>query len=1450
MKKKKTQIKMKQVLLLCFALLTGVSAWSQTGVGVVLLTDEAYTFPETTVDSTSTVTFQLVNQLATTQTVYFGTMEAPFSLDDNTPQVLESQDTVEVTMLFNPTAVGTYSTELEVVGGIFGSATLSVSGTGIQVALDWVQAGLAFDTTALGQTSTQSLTLYNIGQGTALVEDVQFSNAAFTTVAGTSTLSIPEGGSASLEVAFAPVNAGSYSETLTISTNDPNNPTLTFSLDAVAISEVSGEICDQTWTPANSPYTLVGDVVVPAGCTLTLEAGTEVIGNDHDIEVFGSFFADGEDGNEVTISCGELISHTAAEQMVLTHSTVTETNEFSFPDVDYRSLQDTSLNDSNLPLPQALDSLAEVYAGGFNFQNTCQCDYHLFENENSESHFGKYSEDFSDDEGQGWTPSGSVDSQGGSGNYQVYYNGSTSYYYNTYIESPQFLLNPGEWVQQLSFRSRMDYWSTNYSRSMTYEVSYNNGSWETLGTSDSPNDNAWIESNFELYPPSNVQTVQFRIRFYYRYYSYCYVDDFELTTNFYPGIDVPFTTAAAAAAAASLSTGGINLHNVAFMGDFHSVNDSLSVVIENSSIGKNAARERESHGLGLYANHVEMQTTQSAFANHDLDGVHIESDFTGWTSMEVSISGNGADGVSVNGDLDWTSTEDIVQGNGEDGIDAGANSNITMFGPEIWENEGRGLAAGEGSAVDLDYARIDGNGSHGVDLESGGSLDLANSRLLNNGGQGIQSGSPTTLNHCNLAFNGGTGLVLTGNNFHTLNNSILWGNNETNYTQIDIGGGVISTSYSTVQGQSGYGVTGSGQFYWGEGVIEADPLFADDDLHLNIYSPCVDGGQPWLMDAHMPYGLGGVRADMGMYGGPDNAYWGGLALPDGASTLQAVEDAPQDQGNTVGLTFSSSFYDNSELVNNVTHYAFWRHFDPTGEAISSLEEGNWELLGTMPSLSLDNYAYQAPTLGNTNAFGDFSSCYFVAAHTADDDTYWISNVVCGESVDNLAPEEPELNGLVLETGAAQVFWPEPAESDYAYTEIFSDAGFAATISADTLVTDAAAPAGAITYTAVHYDVNGNASDVATVTLDVGLGEDVIPLQAGWNLISLDRSPVAPQVEEVFDDLQSGNLQYVTSFSGGVEFYDPNGLSFLNSLSNVEDYRGYWVKVAEADTLHVAGSALNGTVVPQLQSGWNLIGYAGAEDVMPAAHFADEIAADNLLYVTGFDAGFSYFDPNGLPFLNSLNALRNGFGYWVKVLEGAEAGNGLTVANAFRNQQVASPAFMVVNGVSDLVDAEGGVVQVVNALGQTVAELPILADGYLMSTAIFGDDPVTATAEGCQPGEPLHFEWNGRRAEQVVTFEDQMTFKQLALTFNTTGFEVYPNPFSTVLTITGTNVQPATVSIQLTDAQGRQVADLVSAGQVAGPWNFDLTGIEMSPGIYNCTIQVEGQPAFHQKVIRQ
>ena len=46
----------------------------------------------------------------------------------------------------------------------------------------------------------------------------------------------------------------------------------------------------------------------------------------------------------------------------------------------------------------------------------------------------------------------------------------------------------------------------------------------------------------------------------------------------------------------------------------------------------------------------------------------------------------------------------------------------------------------------------------------------------------------------------------------------------------------------------------------------------------------------------MPHGLGTIRADAGLYGGPNNFVWGGDNLPSGVPEIDNIEDLPQDQG--------------------------------------------------------------------------------------------------------------------------------------------------------------------------------------------------------------------------------------------------------------------------------------------------------------------------------------------------------------------------------------------------------------------------------------------------------------------------------------------------------------------------------------------------------------------------
>ena len=106
-------------------------------------------------------------------------------------------------------------------------------------------------------------------------------------------------------------------------------------------------------------------------------------------------------------------------------------------------------------------------------------------------------------------------------------------------------------------------------------------------------------------------------------------------------------------------------------------------------------------------------------------------------------------------------------------------------------------------------------------------------------------------------------------------------------------------------------------------------------------------------------------------------------------------------------------------------------------------------------------------------------------------------------------------------------------------------------------------------------------------------------------------------------------------------------------------------------------------MPGVAEGWNLVGYA-ARSACGAWHvFAELEATGDLLYVTGFDQGVEVYNPNGLPFLNTLTEMRNGYGYWVKSAVATDGDVLATWQATCCPPSMPTPRYDVVNGVSEL-----------------------------------------------------------------------------------------------------------------------------------------------------------------------
>ena len=1424
-------------------------------------------FPPTTVDSTSTISLIVINELALPQEVSLSGLNLPF-VPENLIMSIPSNDTMSLHIDFIPDGIGQYSDTLIISGSVFGTDSLYFTGEGALPIVGLPIDSLDFGVVSISNVHERFIPIINSGNGSLFIGTPSSSDPGFFSYGG---LSVAEADTAFLPVFFSADLANSYSATLTIPTTDPYNSSVEVNLTALAISELSGEMCGNL-SVNNSPYQLIGNVVIPADCELTVEPGVVIQGDEYRIEVMGELHANGTAADPIFVVVESIISHVDASKCTFTHCQVTENQDaYTESELDEYMIQilaEAHQMDevSYLQEINAQEDQVEFYTLPFLYNFGVDVDG----NDDGTLIGEGYNESGDDNSWQGWS--------GGSNGDDYYFSTNNSGSRNFF--SPILQLNPeiGERIEGFSFDFKVDFYSA-CDYEVRFYISVDGGDWQeyyynTCEFGWTNFDYDWDDIAQSLNIEAEPQTIQFR--FYTHYYNRLWdmrIDNFLMDTSSpYDGLEIssetsnslldyfgsqpPYTTQWDFLQQ-GINTGGIHLEHTNWAGSHLSWGDEVDVVLDHSSLMGFDVDAEPNHGIWIQGDHSTLEIDESSILGHPLDGIHIRGDNTALNGYGWHMAANGDQGFHSTGtcQLDLDSID--VEFNGGDAFEILGTAEVDVYQSRIEDNGGDAFELdGANSDLIMQYSFLRNNSGDGIEMASNSILDLQNTLIGYNGGDAIATGGAAMVNYSNIIGNGLR--AIHASNFSTLDNSIIWFNGAIPQLTTD---NAYAASYCNVQGLNA--LLTSTQFAWGDECIGTNPALEDSLGHLDPYSPCVDGGMPWEQDAHIPMGLGSSRADMGMYGGPANAYWGGQAPPDGSVVITDVFDIPNDQGGQLGIQFSASPFDFGGLGFNVTYYSIWRDLAVASDTLIDVDEGNWEQIGTVPAQGFNQYGYTAETL--VNSYPDDPGCvtnFIVLAHTTDNNIYWVSEVAGACAVDNLAPADPELNGLILDDAdalAIQLSWPAPEEEDYAYTEIASDAGFTAQLNNDTLVVDETVIYGeSYTYTVQHVDINGNASNPVALTLEASAGADLIPLVPGWNLISSDRAPQPDGIESIVSSLEPGNLEFITAFNDGVEFYNPNGLSFLNTLSSWDGGYGYWVKVYDTDTLEISGSPLPADYLPALNAGWNLIGYPNATGASPAIYFDDFIAEGTLEFVTGFNQGSSFFDPDGLPFLNTLNGLFNGLGYWVKVTEPFDpngmvlTGNEPMAALTGASQQHANPNFMLVNGTSDLAQAAGTQVDVRRADGSLVAQLPVLEGGYLMTTALFGDDPSTDAIEGLQVGEELHFEVQGQRAEQSMVYSGQMDIKHLALTFGAyeNAMDVYPNPFASTLQLNGQLATQGALTVQLTDAQGRMVAQHSQTQQEEGAWAIQWQMPELAPGMYTCTVLLDGERIGHQPLMHQ
>ena len=143
----------------------------------------------------------------------------------------------------------------------------------------------------------------------------------------------------------------------------------------------------------------------------------------------------------------------------------------------------------------------------------------------------------------------------------------------------------------------------------------------------------------------------------------------------------------------------------------------------------------------------------------------------------------------------------------------------------------------------------------------------------------------------------------------------------------------------------------------------------------------------------------------------------------------------------------------------------------------------------------------------------------------------------------------------------------------------------------------------------------------------------------------------------------------------------------------------------------------------LLAGWNTIGYWFEQAMSPEEAFNAMIVNENLYFVTGYgEQGAVFFDPYGEPFLNTLTAMENGFGYMIKLNEPVEdfqypePGGAVAKQLAYHTNPdiIKTNITMFINGTLTLEDIEleeGTRVNIFTESGLLVGEMDIVQVMY-------------------------------------------------------------------------------------------------------------------------------------------
>jgi hypothetical protein len=355
----------------------------------------------------------------------------------------------------------------------------------------------------------------------------------------------------------------------------------------------------------------------------------------------------------------------------------------------------------------------------------------------------------------------------------------------------------------------------------------------------------------------------------------------------------------------------------------------------------------------------------------------------------------------------------------------------------------------------------------------------------------------------------------------------------------------------------------------------------------------------------------------------------------------------------------------------------------------------------------------------------------------------------------------------------------------------------------------------------------------------------LALEAGLNLRSWNVELAAESTTTILSPIIDA-VESVLGFDGGGLTYDPSIPPQFNTLNTMDHYHGYWYRMAQAATLSLDGVVFDHRTPLPLDTGHNLVGYF--PDAPDSTAHAIESVIVNTQVVLGYDGGGLTFDPSIPPQFNTLQIMRPGYGYWIKlgqsdtlVYPESPAAGTLVAAPAGKPAPSKGPApsreWISVWGDDVRIGGEpigaGTVVTALDGEGNVCGRCVAHHSGQFGLMAVYGDDPVTDFDEGAEKDEVITvmigdhafegIEWSGMGA--VIDFNEvaRITTAAESIPVQNDLRQNFPNPFNPTTTIAYDLASSEDVTLAIFDVQGKRVRELVNGNQPAGRYRVDWDG---------------------------